>query len=152
MPALPGPLKRLQWPWLVWNVFLPTLGPPLFTLVIFLLWMTNNPDAKLNVKSIFADLSPWVLCFFALTLIGASTNELGQPRLSAHRALRWSMFIVGGFALLYAAFIALWRALGREVAHLPVYYVTAILWLAAVSVCHWSYLKRSDPLPPQTAA
>lgn len=136
--AIPIPGGQLQWAWLFWNVFIPTVGPPLFTLAIVGLWMTGDPQTTLDIKKIVADLSPWALCFYALTLIGSSYNELGTLR-DAHKTLVSSMLVVGAVALIYAVFNALWRVNGKDVAHAPVYYVTAVLWFFSVVVCHWSY-------------
>ena len=147
-----GLLKRIEWGWLFWSVLVPTMGPPFFTLLVFGAWMTFATQAKPDIKSIVADLSPWALCFFGLTLIGASINEMGFKRFAEHRALGVSMAVVGIAALGYAVLLALFRAMGKDVAHAPVYYVTFVLWALAVVLCHWSYLVKSRPLPSVVAA
>jgi hypothetical protein len=150
MASMLKALGRLQWGWLVWNVLVPTVGPPLLTLLILSLWMTGDLQTKLDLKEVLADLTPWALCFYALTLIGSSLYELGG-RVGSHLELGGSMVLVGFLVLIYAVLTVLWRVMGKDANHLSVYVVTGVLWLAAVALCHWSYVVRIKPLPAAPA-
>jgi len=99
--------------------------------------MTGNPDFKPNMK-IIADVSPWALAFYTLTLVGSALNEL-WPKISQHQAIGLGLFIVSLAVTVYASFTVIWRHSGTFVPGESVYYVMLVLLGCAVWLCHQSY-------------
>jgi hypothetical protein len=151
MRSLPVPLDRIKWRWLSWNALIPTFGPTLFSLLVIGMWKTGDPSTELNLTRV-ADLTPWALCFFALTLIGSSYSDLDRSLKNAYPTIVGWMLAVGAGALLYASVISLLKLKGFDVARAPVYYVTGALWIGAVTVCHWSYVVKSRAAAPAAPA
>ena len=131
-------MTTLQWRWLTWQVFIPIFGPIVLSGVIILLWMSSRPYFMPNL-SIIMDVSPWALTFYSLTLIGATLNEL-WPKFSNHRSLGVWLICVAFAVGLYASFIVVWR---HDDSFTPtpagVYFVTLLLLMAAVALCHMGY-------------
>jgi hypothetical protein len=127
---------HLNWKWLGWQVAFPLLGPIAMSLVIVLLWRSGNPAFRMNMEVIL-DVSPWALTFYALTLIGSALNEKWD-KLATHGVLVGALIVVALAVAVYASFIVIWRHDPRFVAGASVYFVTILLLLVSVALCHRS--------------
>ncbi len=130
----------IQWKWLFWQVAVPIVGPIVVSAIVILAWMTGSPGFKPDM-GIIVDVSPWALTFYMLGLIGSTIEGL-WPKLSTHPVLGLSLIVVAFAVGLYAAFIVVWRHDSKFIPGLPVYFVTGLLFICSVALCHAGNSKK----------
>jgi hypothetical protein len=133
---------NLNWQWLTWQVMMPLGGPIILSWMIILAWQTGNPDFMPR-WSVILDVSPWALTFYAISLIGASLNEL-WARMPAHPHLGWGLIMAAATVAVYTAFMVIWRHNSAFVPGRSVYILSAGMLLVSVALCHSAYSKKED--------
>jgi hypothetical protein len=98
------------------------------------LWWTGNPQFKIDWR-IIADISPWALVFYAITLIGAALNDL-MPEFSSRPGVGTSLILAAIAVSLYAGFIVVWRHDDKFAPGAGVWVVTIILLAISIGLCH----------------
>lgn len=124
----------LRWKGLLWQVFIPILGPILVSFLVVIAWRTGQPAFRVD-WSVIIDVSPWALTFYSLTLIGATMNDF-WPKMQGHTALGVGLLMVAVAVALYASFIVVWRHDPTFAVGLPVYGVTVFLLVIPIVLCH----------------
>jgi len=128
-------MKNWQWKWIIWQVVAPILGPLAISAGVALLWSTGDPGFSINWQVIIDEVTPSALTFYAITLIGATMNDL-WPKLSDHPVLGSSLMVTAFAVALYGAFIVIWRHNSQFTAGKPVYVVTFVLLGISIYLCH----------------
>src|SRR5713226_2492680 len=124
----------MNWRWLGWQVAFPILTPIIISVVVVLLWQTGLPGFSIN-WSIILDVSPWALTFYSMTLIGSNLHEKWNTLSSRPARIIGLMLLVAALAI-YTAFLVIWRHDAHFAPNNSVYFVTLLLLVLSVLVCH----------------
>ena len=131
---------NLKWIW--WQVAVPVLGPIIVAAIFIAAWSTGAKGFSPNYGNVVANVSPWALTFYSLTLLGSTLDTL-WPKLTEHTALGIAMIVVALAVCVYAGFIAVWSHDSTFTPGTGVYMVTLILLAITIILCHISYSKAS---------
>lgn len=126
---------HLDWKWLFWQVVAPLVGPVVISAIVAMLWWTGSPDFKIHWPLIVEDVTPWALTFYAITLIGATMDDL-WPKLSGHAVLGVSLIVMALAAAIYGAFIVIWRHNSGFAPGAGVYVVTFAILVISIGLCY----------------
>ncbi len=130
-------LASIDWKWGIWRVAVPLAAPTVISFIVAYAWASGNPGFRPSL-SIAADVSPWALTFYSLTLIGSTLNDF-WPKLTTKPVLGSALILVAVAVLLYTSFIVIWRHNPTFVPGKPVYGVTLVLLCSSVALCHVGY-------------
>lgn len=122
----------------------PILGPILLAALFIWLWSTGDARFTPDYGNAIANVSPWALTFYSLTLLG-STLHAFLPKMNKHQGLGISMIVVALAVCVYAGFIAVWRHNSGFEPGVQVYGVTLVLLLITITICYWSHSKIGEP-------
>jgi len=125
--------------WVLWQVLIPIFGPIVISAGVVYLW-SSGVDGFVPNWEIIVDQSPWALIFFALTLVGATINEL-WPKVSQNMVLSAALVMTAFAITLYAAFIVIWRHNPTWKPVRGVYTVTIVLLVVSVILSYIGYDK-----------
>ena len=79
----------MAWRWILWQVFIPLLGPIAVSWVAVWGWASGTENFQPDL-AVIVDVSPWALTFYSFTLI-CSTWDRFAPHWSQHAAVGWGL-------------------------------------------------------------
>jgi len=126
--------KAWNWSWILWQVMAPLFGPIAVSILAVLAWQSGNPQFAIN-WDLMVDLTPWALTVYAMTLIGATVNDL-WPKISTHPALGGSLMTIALMACCYDAMMVIWRHNTPFTSGIPVWIVTSFFVAITIPCCH----------------
>jgi len=124
----------MNWNWLIIQVVIPIIGPIILSAVFAFAWSTG-PNTFSPDLAIIVDITPRALSFYCLVLISISVSQIWH-KLSANPFVGGSAIVMGALVAVYYAFTIVWR---HDTAYMPsaeTYYVTLVLTIGSVIVCH----------------
>ena len=128
--------RTWEWQWILWQVLLPIFGPIVISFLVALGWSTGPTQFHMKPEVIL-DVTPWALLFYSITLICVTMNDL-WPNLNQHPVLGWGLIGVAIVASIYASMIVIWRHDPKFESSGPIYFVTLLLLLVSIILCHQS--------------
>jgi hypothetical protein len=129
----PNP-RGWDWHWIGWRVIVPLFGPTVVSAVAVFFWWTVEPAFSLDWHTL-VNVSPWVLTFYCITLIGSTINDRWQ-KLADHQVLRGVLLAVVGTVAIYNAVIVIKRNDPHFTPGTSVYFVTLVLLVVSIGLCH----------------
>jgi len=124
----------MNWNWLIIQVVIPIIGPIILSAIFAFAWSTG-PNTFSPDLAIIVDITPRALSFYCLVLISISVSQIWH-KLSANPFVGGSAIVMGALVAVYYAFTVVWR---HDTAYMPsaeTYYVTLVLTIGSVIVCH----------------
>jgi len=118
----------------LWQVIAPLFGPIVVSILAVLAWRSGNPQFTIDWHRM-VDLTPWALTLYAMTLIGATMNDL-WPRISSHPALGGGLIAIAVVACGYDAMLVVWRQNTNFTPGIPVWIVTSLFVAITIPWCH----------------
>jgi hypothetical protein len=127
--------RTWKWPWLIWQVLSPLLGPIVVSLFAALLLKTMQHDVPLN-RDVIVDVTPWALIFFTLALLGGGFHDI-WPTLGTHKILFGFLLVETLAVFMYVETTVTWRLQHPGVVPDEGVWVAAfIMLISSIVICH----------------
>jgi hypothetical protein len=125
---------QLKWRWLFWQVVVPIAGPMVISAIVAALWWTGSKNFKVDWR-IIVDMTPWALTFYAITLIGATMNDV-MPDFSARPGIGTGLIVAAIGVCIYTGMMVVWRHDPSFTPGPGVWIATLIFTIASIGLCH----------------